>query len=786
MVDPVVFSLCAILFFLIGISVATLRPQQVVGHPWLVLAILALTSAAAVWTLVDFQERAFTITVDPASEPLIQRNDPGIPAYEQAKKDFGNDDLYVIAMETDDVFEQENLERLARLTDQLRRLPGIAEVESLTRVLSIRYDPERERIDVSKLMKRVPSDPNELARLRSRVLEDPIYRKVLISADGRTTAINISFQPMTDGDFVDLGLDRRIEEILDAERGNEHRFYIAGRPHVRSQAYHIMTWDIATLIPIAVVIASFVLWLMWGSFYAVLIPVSACLVATLWVFGGMAALQVDINLITLVLGSMMICIGSVYGVHVYARYEIIAGEAVDPAAAALDCLRYVRTPVLMAGVTTCIGFAALWLTDIPATNELGTFSMFGVASVTLISLTGVPAALALLPLRGLGGIKGNREMAFSVWLDKFLARIESLAIGHSGVVLWVAGFLVAGSIFAIPRIVIDTDVITFFVKDAPVRTDFSAVNRLLTGAIPIYIPISGNEGGDFRKPDTLEKVARLQSQLEEVPGVSQVLSSVDFIRLVNQAIMEGGESEYRIPDSRAGVAEATFMLPKAKLRRFSTSNHARGNLIVRTGEAGSAKIGALEQRIREVLNNADLPEGFTVDITGNSILLNRSADDIAENQATQVGFAAVSIFILICVVFRSIPTGLIAMVPNIVPVLLFFGILGLGLAPLSLPTSLIGSIALGIAIDDTMHFLVAYRQRRSAGLTPELAAAECIRQVGRPVFMTSVMLVVGFLVVVSSGFATLQEFGYLTALTMAICLATDLILLPALLVRVRA
>ena len=142
MVDPVVFSLCAILFFLIGISVATLRPQQVVGHPWLVLAILALTSAAAVWTLVDFQERAFTITVDPASEPLIQRNDPGIPAYEQAKKDFGNDDLYVIAMETDDVFQQENLERLARLTDQLRRLPGIAEVESLTRVL---FDPLRPR-----------------------------------------------------------------------------------------------------------------------------------------------------------------------------------------------------------------------------------------------------------------------------------------------------------------------------------------------------------------------------------------------------------------------------------------------------------------------------------------------------------------------------------------------------------------------------------------------------------------------------------------------------------------
>ncbi len=786
MIDPVSFGLGAAFFLLAGIALATLLPRRIIDHPWLVLAVLLGVSGAAVAVLVNFETREFTIDVDPASEPLIQRNDPGIPVYEQAKKDFGNDDVYVVAMETDDVFERENLERLARLTNELRRLPGISEVESLTRVLSIRYDHERELVDVSKLMKRVPSDPEELADLRRRALADPIYVKTLVAPNGRTAAINITFQPMTDGEFVELDLDGRIEEILDEERGAGHHFYIAGRPHVRSQAYHLMTRDMGTLIPVAVMIAAFTMWLMMGSLYGALIPLVSCLMATLWVFGAMATLQIDINLITLVLGSMMICIGSVYGVHVYARYEVIAAEAVNPRAAALDCLRYVRTPVLMAGLTTCIGFAALLLTDIPATNELGAFSILGVASVTLISLTGVPAALLLLPVRRRGDLQAARKSAFNSWLDALLGRVERVAIGYSGSVLVVSGILVVGALFMIPRIVIDTDVITFFLEDSPVRTDFAAVNRLLTGAVPIYVPISGNEGGDFRKPETLEKVARLQSQLESVPGVTQVLSSVDFIRLVNRAVMEGEESEYRIPDSRAGVAEATFLLPKSKLRRFSTSNHSRGNLIVRTGEAGSAKVRALEERIRGVLAGASLPDGFAAEVTGNAILLNRSADGISRNQATQVGFAAVSILILICLVFRSIRTGLIAMVPNIVPVLIFFGILGLGVAPLSLPTSLIGSIALGIAIDDTMHFLVAYRERRIRGATPEAAAAGCIRQVGRPVFMTSVMLVVGFLVVLASGFATLREFGYLTALTMAICLATDLLLLPALLVRVRA
>jgi predicted RND superfamily exporter protein len=361
-----------------------------------------------------------------------------------------------------------------------------------------------------------------------------------------------------------------------------------------------------------------------------------------------------------------------------------------------------------------------------------------------------------------------------------------LALGRPGAVVAVWAVMALGAAAMLPRIVVDTDVITFFSKNSRVRTDFASVNRLLTGAVPIYVLVSGEKEGRFREPETLRAVESLQAALSQLDGVSQVLSSVDLIARVNRAMNEDDPAEERIPDSRAAVAEATFLLPKAKLRRFSTSNHERGNLIVRTGRSGSAAVRDLEERIDEVLAAAELPAGFTTDVTGNTILINRSADGIAGTQAMQVSFAAGTIFLLICAVFRSLRIGLISIVPNVVPVLLFFGLLGLGVAPLSLPTSLIGSIALGIAIDDTMHFLVAYQARRAAGKEPEVAARECILQVGRPIIMTSIMLIVGFLVILGSGFATLQEFGYLTAITMALCLTTDLILLPALLVRVRA
>jgi predicted RND superfamily exporter protein len=173
-------------------------------------------------------------------------------------------------------------------------------------------------------------------------------------------------------------------------------------------------------------------------------------------------------------------------------------------------------------------------------------------------------------------------------------------------------------------------------------------------------------------------------------------------------------------------------------------------------------------------------------VTGNALLLARSADGIAESQPQTVGLAALVIFGLVWASLRSLKLGVVAMIPNLVPVIVYFGMLGLGVAPLSLPTSLIGSVALGITIDDTVHTLARYRDERRLGLSPEAAVQRTARHVGRAVLITAAMLVLGFSVMGFSEFAKLQEFGWLSAATLTVCLFTDLFLLGALLVRTRA
>lgn len=788
MIEPHTFVAWASCLLAGGGWVVFRRPDWIVDAPRAVLTLVGCLSLAALCVLVRVDPLGITIGVDPASEPLIRRSDPGLEAYARATADFGSDDLYVVAMETSGIFTHANLTALRELHNRLRRLPGIASVESLVHVMHADWDAARESLRVDDFISEIPSENEALRRIEKQALEHPVYRKTLLSADAKTAAIDIRFHPMSDAEFVALDIDGRIAELLAAAATPERRFHVAGRPHVRARAHHTIVRDLLLLVPIAVAVSASVLWLMSGSLVGMLIPLVACLLATLWVYGSMALLQFDINLITLVIGPMMICIGSVYGVHVHERYCLIAREFPEARTAALESLIYSRTPVAIAGLTTCIGFGALLLADVPATNQLGAFAIVGIAGVTLLTLTGVPAALALLGPAAAGGSGRARGPGswFEARLDRALVGLGASVCRHSGAVLAAWALVTVLAILAIPGIAIDTDFISFFRKDSQVRMDFDAVNRLLAGAVPIYVPIAGPGEGAFREPATLAAVAELQRELEQLPGVNAVLSAVDVIRVANQAMHEGDPRYATIPDSRAAVAEAIFLLPKSDLRRFTTSNHSRGNLIVRSNRSGSAAIRALETRIDAVLEQAALPAGYSATVTGNTILLNRSADEIADNQVLQVGLAATAILLAIVAVFRSLRLGLIAMVPNIVPVVVFFGVLGFGVAPLSIPTSLIGSIALGIAIDDSMHFLVAYRRQRERGLTPEAAAEVCIASVGRPIVMTSIMIVIGFLVILASGFATLQEFGALTALTMAICLATDLLLLPALLVRMRA
>ena len=772
--------------------VAFLRPGWIVGHPVVVLVMLFGVSLCAAAALIQADPPGIDLRIDPSTEPLLPTGDPAQDLYRRAVLDFGDDEVYVVAVECEEVFTTSCLSVIQQITHRVARMEGVRSVGSLLDVTSFRYEADSDWVVIQPFIEDVPTEAAELEVLRFRALNDPVYRRTLVSDDSRAAAINVRFRRMTDAEFIAEDFDGRIRAIVEEEVGDEIQFHIAGRPHIKVHVYHGMLHDLGLLIPLSIVVMAGILWVFTGGRRGVIIPLATALMANLWTFGAMATLDFALNLLTGLLGPMLLALGSVYGVHVLSRYEEEAETSVDAVTAVRRCLEHVIVPVLIAGFTTVMGFGALLITDVPAVFELGAFAMLGVASATLIVATGVPALLVLLPLRalpraGVSSAWGPRRLAGSIdqWLTRVLTRLGEWVARHTGPILLVSSLVLAGAVVAIPRIEIDTDYLSYFDESEPLRMDFEAVNRLLAGAIPLYVVVEGSAPGVFREPEVLSALGLLQERFDGVEGVSRTLSFLDTLRVLNRAFNADDPREERIPETRKGVTELLFMIPKSQLQRFATVNHGKTNIIVRTGEVGSAAIARLHENLDDVIEKTPLPSGVEASVTGNAILLARSADGIARGQPQSVALAAVTIFFVIALGLRSPRLGALAMVPNLVPVLVFFGLLGLGAAPLSLPTSLIGCVALGIAIDDTVHYLVRYRAERQVGASPELAIVRCSQFIGRPIAVTSVVLVSGFLVIALSDFATLREFGVLSAATMGICLVNDLILLPALLVRFR-
>jgi predicted RND superfamily exporter protein len=762
------------------------RPSLVTEHPWAVLAATALVTVAACVPLFDLQPLRLAIEIDPSTEPLLPIDDPARESYQRAVKDFGDDEVYVVAMETESgVFRREALERLRRVNDAIARLPEVRRVQSLADVVAFHWVPEEDWIDVGRFLDDIPDDPARLEALKARALDDPLYRRSLVSADGRTAAINVTFDKMTDREFIDSRLDARIREVLDAEAAPGVRFHVAGRPHVKDAVYHWMLRDLRLLIPASFALFAILLFVVFGTRRGVVLPIATTLTATLWTFGAIAFLGRPLSLLTVLLPPTLITMGTVYGIHALSRYEEEARAAEVPAEAALRCLEHLRVPVLVSGFTTIAGWLALMNTNIPAVLEVGAFASLGIAALTLLTLTAFHAVLALAPIRAAGSGGHGPSERIAERMDRALAQIANFTRAQPTAIIAAFALAVAAAASVIPRIEIDTDYLSFFSEDAPIRRDFESVDRLLAGAVPLYVTLQGGGAGAFRAPEALRAIERLQTEAEKIPGVSRTHSLADVIRVLNRATEKDDPAAERIPDTQPAVAELVFLAPKQDISRYANANQSRANVVVRTGAVGTKEVRRVDAALHAAVRAAALPDGITADVTGNPILLAHSADGIASGQPQSVAIATLTCLVIATIGIRSLRVGFVAMTPNVVPVMLFFGMLGAGVAPLSLPTSLIGCVALGITVDDTVHYLARYRDERKAGRDPETANRICQRMVGRANVVTSFTLIAGFLVIALSSFATLREFGLLSAATMAMCLAGDLFLLPAILHRFR-
>ena len=750
------------------------HPRPVVAATLLVTAIMGV-----------FASR---LRFESALDNVLPAGDPAVAFYQQVRQQFGSDDVGVVGVLADNVFAPATLATIARLTAALGALPGVHSVLSITNMKDVAADV----FNPPPLLPRIPPTPEDVEALKAKLAAVPLYRENLISADGRGAAINVVFEPMSDAHYVDLDLDRRIADVLAAEEGPV-RLYYTGASHVKQAAVQLMRHDLAFFTPIALGVVIVSLWLSFRTKRGVIVPLAAVSIALVCTLGVLVLSGRAITIGTFVLPPLLLVVGSSYAIHVMARYYEQAEQSTDRQTVVQEGFARVWLPLSISVLTTVIGFGALMVNRIPAIWELGAFAVVGVLVLGVICLTFLPALLALMPVERVARRARDGSPALSGMLGR-LAHVVACSPWH----VWaIAGGLAVFALFGMRRIEVDSDFMNYFGQRSKVRQANRIINREIVGSNPFYVVVEGPEAGALRQWVNLWLVKDLQQYLRTLPGITSSISIVDYLELLESGLNTSGGGDLVIdehgnpvpaPRPRPFWEDRAQLEPVLKMvsqspETFSsvvTPDFKAASILVRTTLSGSRAIEETLTRIREYVANR-FPAELRVRLTGNLVLLSGTTSEIVAGQVKSLALALSVIFVVLSLMFLSVRIGLLAILPNVFPILLFFGVMGWLGIDLNLGTSLIAAIVLGIAVDSTIHYMARLNRELRGETDQQAAITRTIQRVGAPIIYATGALCAGFLVFALSSFIPIQDFGRLSSVAMAASLSACLVLLPSLL-----
>jgi uncharacterized protein len=754
------------------------------AKPWIVLA-------AALLLTLGLGFYAWQIRIESSFESVQPRHDPDVAYYQQIRQTFGSDDVVVVGLRTDDLFAPATLEKVHRVTVALEKLEGVEGVLSLTNTPDVAANVfPRPPL----LLPRFPPTPEDVAGLKARLFAVPFYRQNLVAEDWHGTAINVFLKPLSDAEYEALRIDERIAAILDAEQTPTDRFSFTGASHVARTAVAMMRADLLYFTPIAIVLVLLAFWISFRTKRGVLLPFLAVVMALVWTLGIMVLTRHAITLGTFVLPPLLVIVGSSYAIHVMARYYEQTETRSDRTEVVVRAFERVWVPLLISALVTVIGFGSLMVSRIPAIFDLGAFAVVGVLCLTASTLLGLPAALALMPVERVA----HRAKGGTPLLDRLLGALAWAVAWAPRRILVLALVLLVVSLWGLRQIQVDADFLYFFSPRAQVRTDSETINQQIVGTNLFSIIVEG-EPGALKRWEVLKLVKDLQTYIETLPGITSTVSVVDYLELLesgtalNKAsdedivVTKGGKiraakppkSFWERPRNLVPVLRTVAMFPDT-FTSAVTKDFSRANIMVRTRLSGSRAVEETLEKIRAYIRT-HFPLDLPTRLTGGLVLLTGTTSEIVAGQIESLSIALGVIFLVMSAMFLSFRIGLLAILPNLLPIFIFFGVMGwLGIR-LNFGTSLIAAIALGIAVDSTVHYMSRLNLELKGESDQEAAISRAVRTVGIPIVYTTVALFLGFLTFAFSSFVPIQNFGILSAVTMFTSLFANLVLLPTML-----
>ena len=732
-----------------------------------------LCVAAAVTLVLGVLAAQFR--VDSAVDQLLPVNDPDTAYYDGVRRLFGNEQIAVIGIFADDVFAPATLARIDRLTRALAELPDVAQVVSLTSLE--RVDLGADGLSRERLMPPLPLTDEATQRFREQVLGYRLAERAIVSPDSRASGIWVRFEPITDQEFLARGLEDRMRAVVANISGPE-AVAITGLPTIKVHAARAMLADLTLFVPLSLGLVIVVLIWAFRTWRGLLLPLASVVMGVVWTTGVMVAAGDAFTMGSLVLPPLLMAIGIAYAIHVVTRYYLELHHHHTGREAVAAAIAHVRLPVAMAALSTVVGFGTFVTSPIPSVWDFGVYAALGIVFVFLACTAVIPAALVLLPRprRIPAGLEDGG------WFADFVSGCGELSIRRRRTFLTVFGVLLVVAGWGVTRIRVETDYLRFFIPTNPVRIENARIGAALAGTQVVTVVVDGEGPESVTRAPTVEAVRDLQRFIDGQERVDKTTSFIDHLDSIRRVL---------VPDRIAApwtdqneIDQLLLLLSPRDLRHELNAQRTRLTITAQTRLSGSQEVGEFVTRV-ERYGAAHLPAGVRARATGTVVLLDRSADALAWSQVTGDGQVMLILLVLMSLLLRSVRLGLLSMVPNVIPIVLLLGLMGWAGIDLNICTSTIASISIGIAVDDTIHYMLGFHDALRAGASREEAILSTLRGVGRPILIAAIALGAGFLIVCLSNFQPVRHFGLLSSITMVIGVFTDLFLLPALLVTLR-
>ncbi len=753
-------------------------PVLICRRPGVIVGIVLSLFLLALLQIYNPQTGELQIKIDPSEQALLGQDHEGWEFYQFSRRIFGNDETIMVAIDVDDVFSPQAVDLVLRLTDRLTQVEGVREVVSLTNALTIRSTDYG--MDIAPMMEKAPETPEDYEVLRREVKSNPLIASVLVSEENNTTAILVNLENNLDQEFIKQ-VNSTIDAIVNEEAQGE-QVWVTGASRIKLATTEIVLDDLVTFPPLITLVMMVLLWLLLRSVAGVLVPLATVLISVAWTVATIVALGYSLNMITALVPPLLMILTLSYAMYVVSDFRLSAHGMLAQEAETAEILRNISFPILLAGLTTAIGFSSLYLSELSAIREFGLFSVIGIIYATIISLTFTPSLLVLVE-RWSGKATKPQLRVEETAFDRIIQRVARFDAEHRIAIFVIAGAVFIISVVGMTQLRVGTEHITNFKPDSEIRRAFEHTNERLNGINPFSIVVQSQYPNAFKQPSSLREIEALQHWLESQPEIGGTTSLVDYIKFVNRSFHDNDPAFDKIPDSKKIVAQLLFFTESEDTERLVDSSHRILNIIVRAKVIDSDDVKALVARVNERLQQ--LPEHMNARATGNPVLVNQALDDIMWGQVESVFLTLIIVYGILVGLFLSFRIGLIAIIPNILPVVVYFGTLGITGISLNPSTSLIAPMIIGVAIDDTIHYFARFNNFSRQYPDPRQSTIKTLGVVGRPVTYTSLALCIGFLILTTSDLRMQAQVGAMASFALLVAWFSDFFLTPALCSRLR-